>query len=405
MLHLVVLVITSYLLGAIPFGFLAGKLKGIDLRKEGSGNIGATNAGRVLGKRWGYAVFLLDFAKGALGAFLGTLAAKGEFPAGFPTVACAAGALLGHLFPVYLGFKGGKGVATGAGIMASLVPGPFACSLLAWLLVVLATRMISAGSIVAALVLGCWAALQLLAEWADPVAAMVLLAGLLVIARHLGNLRRIMEGNENMLKDGLVFQVLPARLALATGSAWLGMALFFTFVTGLGTFGAFESLSLEEPRPYWLPLPGDLAREPEKGLHLPEPLRKEQGSLLAGVSVSAQFPWYFRVQAVLGAVLLGAVTARRPGSLGWIASAGLAWALAFAGWAMERKVEALRAPRNEATARYVQAAEPMRASLAGEVKATRAAFRQAHGISLFLNMATMACVAAVTAGGLFRRPD
>lgn len=403
MLLIFVLAIVSYLIGAIPFGFIAGKLKGVDLRAAGSGNIGATNAGRVLGKTWGYAVFVLDFGKGALGSLLGQLAGAGnEMPAGLPMAVGGAAAFLGHLFPVYLGFRGGKGVATGAGVIASLVPGPFACALLVWLMVVLATRMISAGSVAASMALIAWAIVRLLSEPTDAAAILVLLSGTFVIAKHHGNIRRIIAGNENLLADGPLFSLLPGRLALATGSAWLGMGLFFTFVTGLGTFGAFEALALEEPRPYWLPLPENLSREPEKGLHLPDPLRKEQGSLLAGVSVSAQFPWYFLIQAVAGSILLGAMAATRPRKPGWILVAVLALGLAMAGWATERHVESIRLSRNEVTARYVDSTDPERALVSSELRSARGAFRRWHSVSIILNLATLACVSALTVQALSR---
>lgn len=405
MLLTFVLAIVSYLIGAIPFGYIAGKLKGVDLRAAGSGNIGATNAGRVLGKKWGYAVFVLDFGKGALGAFFGQFVNDNDLPAGLPLAVCGAAAFLGHIFPIYLGFHGGKGVATGAGVIASLVPGPFACALLVWLLVVLATRMISAGSVAASLALIAWASAGLLAAPSDPAAILVLLSGIFVIAKHHGNIRRIIAGNENLLAEGPLFSLLPGRLALAAGSAWLGMGLFFTFVTGLGTFGAFESLAMEEPRPYWLPMPENLLREPEKGLYLPDPLRKEQGSLLAGVSVSAQFPWYFFIQTVLGSILLGAMAGRRPIQPGWVLIAGTALGLSMAGWATERHVESIRVSRNEVTARYVASTDSERASISTELKSARGAFRRWHSVSIILNLATLVCVSVMTIQGLSRNDN
>ena len=105
------------------------------------------------------------------------------------------------------------------------------------------------------MVLIIWAGAKLLADPTNPAAVLVLFSGIFVIAKHLGNIRRILAGNENLLADGPLFHVMPGKLVLAAGSAWLGMGLFFTFVTGLGTFGAFELLVMEEPRPYWLPAP------------------------------------------------------------------------------------------------------------------------------------------------------
>src|SRR5690242_17213462 len=125
-------VLLSYLVGAIPFGYAVARGRGVDILRQGSGNIGATNVGRVLGWPFGILVFLLDFAKGALPVVAATalIARDADLAAalgtdGLPVLAGLA-AFLGHLFPVYLGFRGGKGVATAAGVVAILLPGPFA---------------------------------------------------------------------------------------------------------------------------------------------------------------------------------------------------------------------------------------------------------------------------------------
>src|SRR5207302_11329758 len=123
------------------------------LLQQGSGNIGATNVGRVLGWRFGVLVFLFDFAKGALPALAGRLLNKPDVAEllgrdGLPMLAGLA-AFVGHLFPVYLRFRGGKGVATGAGVVTVLVPGPTLGALLAWLLVVSVSRYVSLASLAA----------------------------------------------------------------------------------------------------------------------------------------------------------------------------------------------------------------------------------------------------------------
>ena len=114
--------VASYLLGSIPFGFIAGRICGIDIRTKGSGNIGATNVLRVLGKKWGYAVFLLDFVKGLLPVLLALAWGRsiGVNPTSAPGALAALCALLGHSFPVWLGFKGGKGIASSAGVIIGL---------------------------------------------------------------------------------------------------------------------------------------------------------------------------------------------------------------------------------------------------------------------------------------------
>src|SRR5437763_2156063 len=138
----------SYLIGAVPFGYLIARARGVDILHAGSGNIGATNVGRILGKRFGLLVFALDFAKGAVPTYL-CLRWLGV------TAGVTAGlaAFVGHLFPVYLRFRGGKGVATGAGVVTVLVPGPTVGALVAWLLVVSITRYVSLASLAAVAVL------------------------------------------------------------------------------------------------------------------------------------------------------------------------------------------------------------------------------------------------------------
>src|SRR5438445_11775197 len=144
----------AYLIGAIPFGYLLARLKGVDLFQVGSGNIGATNVGRVLGRRFGILVFLLDFAKGALPtAAASWIAAQPEFAfASFPgrdalPVGAGLAAFVGHLFPVYLRFHGGKGVATGAGVVTVLLPGPAFAALITWVAIVGLTRYVSLASL------------------------------------------------------------------------------------------------------------------------------------------------------------------------------------------------------------------------------------------------------------------
>ncbi|MEX0885021.1 MAG: glycerol-3-phosphate 1-O-acyltransferase PlsY [Phycisphaeraceae bacterium] len=219
--------IAAYLVGAIPFGYLIGRLRGVDLRSVGSGNVGATNVGRVLGRRLGIACFLLDVGKGlapvlayghAAGLALArptTAAATTAAPAvgsGQPGgavelliwLAIAAAAVVGHIFPVYLGFRGGKGVATGLGVLLGFWPVltlPGLGVALLWLAVVRATAYVSLASIVAAVALP---AMTLASAWlwgrpASEVAlylAVTLLLALLVVLRHRDNIARLRAGTE-----------------------------------------------------------------------------------------------------------------------------------------------------------------------------------------------------------------
>ena len=151
------LLLAAYLIGAIPFGYLIGRMLGVDLFEEGSGNIGATNTGRVLGWKLGILVFVLDFLKGvvpvaAIVPLARLLDPEAATALGSPEalrVGAAALAFLGHLFPIYLGFRGGKGVATGAGTIFVLVPGPAALAVLGWIVVLVSSRIVSLASLVA----------------------------------------------------------------------------------------------------------------------------------------------------------------------------------------------------------------------------------------------------------------
>lgn len=184
------LIAGSFVLGAIPFGFVAGKMKGIDLRKEGSGNIGATNTLRVLGTVPGIAVLLLDVLKG----FAPVLAAK---QLGFdPWWAMGAGfaAVLGHTFSPFLGFKGGKGVATSLGVLIGLNGWVALGSFAVFLLTVVATRYVSLGSILGA---ATQAALFFALPNPLPFRLFGLLVATFVIVKHRTNIDRLRAGTES----------------------------------------------------------------------------------------------------------------------------------------------------------------------------------------------------------------
>lgn len=181
----------SYLCGAIPFGLIAGKLRGIDVRTAGSGNIGTTNVWRLLGPRVGAAVFVLDVLKGLAPLFI--VGALMSTPSHLGTALGAVLAVLGHTFSVFLGFKGGKGVATGLGAVAGLAPLAALIGFAAWCLFVLALRMISAASILAVSV-------GFVAAWLTgaPVEHIVVvgLIAAIAILKHIPNMKRIAAGTE-----------------------------------------------------------------------------------------------------------------------------------------------------------------------------------------------------------------
>jgi glycerol-3-phosphate acyltransferase PlsY len=180
----------AYLLGSIPFGVLAARMKGVDLRTIGSGNIGATNVARGLGKGWAIAVLVADAAKGFLPVWIGRRL-------GLPPAAVAAAGLLaivGHMFTLFLRGRGGKGVATSLGVALALSPLPALAGLGLYIVVFAATRLSSLGSL-----LGVWTfTLGFLLRDAPPRPLFVLaiIVAVLVTLRHHDNLARLLRGEE-----------------------------------------------------------------------------------------------------------------------------------------------------------------------------------------------------------------
>jgi glycerol-3-phosphate acyltransferase PlsY len=198
------LIAFAYFCGAMPFGYWAGKLKGIDIRQHGSKNIGATNVLRVLGKKVGVPVFILDVLKGALPTMLAEwwmINRCGAEPgtATLVAVLCAAAAVLGHTYTFWLGFKGGKGVATTAGSLLGLSPTALLIGLAAWIITFYASRYVALASIVAAIVLPVAMAVQMTWQgtWNFVLLGFGLVMGILVIVRHRANIARLIAGTEN----------------------------------------------------------------------------------------------------------------------------------------------------------------------------------------------------------------
>jgi len=203
----VVLIVGAYLLGAVPFGLLIGLARGVDIRTQGSRNIGATNVGRVLGRKWGFVCLGLDILKGLAPTLTATFALPG--PAADPSrqvlvVATAAAAVLGHVFPVYLGFRGGKGVATTIGVALGVWPLYTLAMLVAlagYGLARYATGMVSVGSLMLAVlfplavVVGLWqSSAGIAGHW--PLVAVAVLLGMVIIVRHRENIARLLRGEE-----------------------------------------------------------------------------------------------------------------------------------------------------------------------------------------------------------------
>jgi len=196
--HLLVLLM-AYLVGSLPFGFLIGKFHGIDIRRHGSGNIGATNVRRVVGKDWGIVCFLLDFAKGLVPVLVVShLFGNGTSSA--LSALTAAVVVLGHVFPVYLAFKGGKGVATTLGALLGIAPLAVVVGGLCWLAVFELSRYVSLASICAAGIMPVMATVQYAAlngSISGVSVAILYVLGGLIILRHGENIKRLRLGTEN----------------------------------------------------------------------------------------------------------------------------------------------------------------------------------------------------------------
>ena len=197
---MVLALVGGYLLGSIPASFLIGRAFGVDIRTLGSGNVGATNVLRALGPKAGVPALICDAGKGALAVWLARVLVPGGGPLGpvvFPLI-CGVMAVLGHSFTIWLRFKGGKGVATGAGMFAALAPLPLCASLGTFALVVALTRYVSLASMVAALALNVFI-IALMPESRVPLCTIALPLALFICWRHRGNIQRLMAGTESKL--------------------------------------------------------------------------------------------------------------------------------------------------------------------------------------------------------------
>ncbi len=207
-ISLSLLILPAYLLGSIPFGLILGRMRGLDVRQHGSGNIGATNVWRVLGPKWGASTFLLDAAKGFFAVSLAQQIAwrQAAPPAledqymAYAGVFAALACILGHSFPIWLRFKGGKGVATSLGVLIALIP-PLATGvvLLVWCSVFAFSKYVSLASILAALALPLTVGILLKLGEMDGSAyfAFSCAAAFLVVRRHRENISRLFAGTEN----------------------------------------------------------------------------------------------------------------------------------------------------------------------------------------------------------------
>ncbi len=199
----VLIFIVSYLFGSIPWGYLIGKMKGIDIRKVGSGNIGATNVTRSVGKWYGKLCFLLDLLKGFLPVLIISLMLNKQLfedPYQVGQIIAALAAIVGHMFSIFMGFKGGKGISTMFGVLLGLSPLSFLVAGVVWLVVFVVSRYVSLASIAACAVLPVAATFFSIGKiyyHSIYVLIFLYLMAVLAIIRHTGNIKRLLSGTEN----------------------------------------------------------------------------------------------------------------------------------------------------------------------------------------------------------------
>ncbi len=385
----------AYFLGAIPFGYLIGRMRGVDLFREGSGNIGATNAGRVLGRGFGILVFLLDFLKGAvpvaaivpLARFLDPGAPVAFGSPEILRVGAGALAFLGHLFPIYLRFRGGKGVATGAGTLFVLAPGPAALAVLVWVAVLLASRMVSLASLVAASILVIAWSLAVPTPFAPdflPIGLFLFAGTLAVVLKHRNNVGRLLTGTEHRIGDFPLRETLVRTLHVLALGLWFGGAAFFNFVAAVPIFDSFKQVVNAGPS-------DRTAHQQIIDPHAPQEQKDALASALAGAAVGPIFPRFFALQATCG--LLSFITALawwHAGPLHRRRALLIGFALSFVAisWPLSNLVSELRLQRFDPDAAKAEAA--------------KAAFGTWHFASLLLSFATtcLAGAALALAGSL-----
>jgi glycerol-3-phosphate acyltransferase PlsY len=188
-------VILSYLIGSITFGDIVARIKKVDLRSQGSGSVGATNVFRIIGKGWGAVVLLGDALKGVVAVWLGSQV--GNFH-GFDTaIITGIAAIVGHSWPVFFKFKGGKGVATSLGVAVALVPPSSLVTLGVWLVIFFAAGYVSLASIFAAVSFPVTVYLYYAHDWYRILLSLII--AILVIYKHRTNIKRLLNGNENRI--------------------------------------------------------------------------------------------------------------------------------------------------------------------------------------------------------------
>ena len=211
-MELIVKLILCYFLGSISGAMLMGKLKGIDIREMGSGNAGGTNAFRAMGVTFALGVLFIDVLKGFIAVIfvshlqLGGILTTNIIDKELLHVICGTGVVLGHVFPIYYGFKGGKGAGTMVGVLAALFPVSLVFCFILWLIILIFTGYVGLSTIMAGIILPIITAFYF--EWGlgTPFGIFIMIISLFIIFTHRSNIQRMLNGNENRFEKAMIFR-------------------------------------------------------------------------------------------------------------------------------------------------------------------------------------------------------
>jgi len=211
-MELIVKLILCYLLGSVSGSMLMGKLKGIDIREMGSGNAGGTNAFRAMGTTFALGVLFIDVLKGFIAAIfvpllqLGGILTTNIIDIELLHILCGTGVVLGHVFPIYYGFKGGKGAGTMVGVLAALFPVSLVFCFILWLIILIFTGYVGLSTIMAGIILPIFTAFNFEGGLGTPFGIFTMIISLFIIFTHRSNIQRMLNGNENRFEKAMIFR-------------------------------------------------------------------------------------------------------------------------------------------------------------------------------------------------------
>ena len=209
-MQIIINIILSYLLGSISGSMILGKIKGVDIRTMGSGNAGGTNAFRSIGPLFALGVVMIDIAKGIISVlFISSLTFYSYISTDFYgtiQVLCGVAAVIGHVYPLYYNFKGGKGAGTLIGVVGVLFPESIVYALFSWILILIITGFVGLGTIISSIVLVLVTYFLYPEGLSSPFGILSILMALFIIFTHRSNIQRMLNGTENQFKKAMIFK-------------------------------------------------------------------------------------------------------------------------------------------------------------------------------------------------------